>query len=149
MNGERWPHSTPIADYFWQVVASVSSAAIAGLFFWLWNVSLDIRDLQNARTDLARVIGEISSARQIIDRNSDRLTKLEAGIEQNREIIKGIYGALDGIRAEVTGARDVALKRTAEDARLAEVVRQLELHIQIHTQDERQDPSASAKQDRR
>lgn len=134
-------NGSPAARVVWQVVASISSAAIVGIFFWLWNVTIDIREMQGMRSDLARIASDLGNGRAIIDRNSDRLTKIEAALEQSREIIKSIFGAMDGMRAEVVGARDTAMKHMAEDARLAEVVRQLQRAFEIHTQEANERPN--------
>lgn len=129
--------SNPVFNYFWQLLGSVSSAAVVGLFFWLWNVTLDIRDLQNTRAELQRVFSETAGSRAIIDRNSDRLTRIEAAIDQMRAADQGLYKAFDELRADGGRAHDNAAARAADYARLEEAVRQIERLLQSHSADER------------
>lgn len=123
---------SPFTNYFWQLLGSVSSAAIAGMFFWLWNVTLDIRDLQNARNDITRVAGEVSTVREILDRAGDRLTKLEVGIEQNRDGVKNNIMAIDTMRNELRQIRDALGTHTSEYVRISEIVRQLDRLLNAH-----------------
>lgn len=116
---------SPWGAYLWQLLTSISAAGILGLSAWLFNVEARLAAIPNVQMDVSRLEGGREGNRAIIDRNSDRLTKIEAKLEQadeervtQREVALNLGGDLRSLR-------EAQQNLVVELTRLAETMRQL------------------------
>lgn len=99
-----------------QVVTAVASAAIVGIWVWLFNIAAEMRDFRHSVLQIARVEGELAAARSIIHRNSDRLLTIEAMLARNnemhsdtRKLFEDHKAVMENMRSEIDRLREAII----------------------------------------
>lgn len=68
--------------YLWQLLTTLTGAAVLGLWLWMWNLTLDVRDLRMVVAQIARLESQLQTIGDTISRTGQKMALLEAAVAQ-------------------------------------------------------------------
>ena len=119
-------YSQPWGAYLWQLLTTLSGAGILGLTAWLFNIESRLSIVPNLQAEIARIESGKDSNRMLIDRNSDRLTKLETKAEQTEHDRSDARDVAGSMASEIRSIREAQQQLMIDINRLSDLAHRLQ-----------------------